>query len=79
VIGEIAKQGDRLKTLEALRDRLAEEIDKGPEPRDLAALSSRLEKVLAEIDGLGGVEGDAVDEIKAQRVKRLAGTGTEGS
>jgi hypothetical protein len=65
--------------LEALRDRLAVEIDKNPEPRDLAALSMRLEKVLAEVDALGGVEGDAVDDIKAQRVKRLAGTGTAGS
>lgn len=80
MIGEVAASGDRLATLEALRDRLAREIDAGPEPRDLASLSRRLEAVLEQIDGLkDGSEDDAVDELRRKRAERMAGTGTEGS
>lgn len=79
-VSEIAESGNRLATLRALRDRLAREIDRDPEPRDLAALSSRLEKVLAEIDGLSGPEEhDAVDELRRKRAERLAGAEASGS
>lgn len=52
MIADIAKTGDRRAILEALRDKLAEAIDEGPEPKDLAALSLRLEKVTADLDAL---------------------------
>ncbi len=78
-IGETARTGDRLETLRALRDRLADEIDAGPEPRDLAALSTRLERVLEQIGELGDDDnGDIVDELRSKRAERLAATGSEG-
>jgi len=52
-LGVIAAEGDRLKTLEALRDRIARTID-SPKTlaRDLAALSRQLVQITAEIDDL---------------------------
>lgn len=51
-LADVARAGDRRETLEALRDHLAAAIDAGPDARDLAALSRRLEAVLADLDGL---------------------------
>lgn len=52
-LGAIASEGDRLATLEALRDRIARSID-NPKTlaRDLAALSNRMVQILTEIDEL---------------------------
>ena len=41
-IANIAKQGDRLDILKGLRDRLAADLDKTTEARDVAALALRL-------------------------------------
>jgi len=81
-IGDIATEGDRLKTLEALRDFYARTLDglSGLTIRDAAAIGGRLEKVLAEIEGLADPEDhDVVDELRRKRAERLAGTGTSGS
>lgn len=52
-LGTIAAEGDRLRTLEGLRDRLARKIDSPKtSPRDMAALSRQLTAVLADIDAL---------------------------
>jgi len=48
-LADVASSGDRLKTLQALRDRLAEEIDRTASARDVAALSARLTDVLEQI------------------------------
>ena len=71
-IHEAATSGVRLRTLETLRDKLAQEIDDCDSTRDLAALSRQLTLVLAEIDELAEPEkkGDAVDEIAQRRAAR---------
>lgn len=79
-ISESAQTGDRLKTLHDLRDLLARNIEACESMRDLAALSGRLQAVLAEIDELSPAEQevDAVDEIAKRRSARRAGA-TKGS
>ncbi|MEV1331136.1 hypothetical protein AB0J20_16340 [Micromonospora costi] len=69
---ESATSGDRLKTLQTLRDHLASAIDDCDSLRDLAALSGRLQSVLEEIAELAPPEqkGDAVDEIAQRRNAR---------
>jgi hypothetical protein len=47
-----AQSGDRRKTLEALRDKLANAIANCESGRDVAALSKRLMEVMDEIDRL---------------------------
>jgi len=49
---EYAKSGDKRKTLEALRDKLAETIVYCESGRDLAALSRRFIDVMDEIENL---------------------------
>ena len=49
-----AATGDRLHALEALRDRLASDLDECASARDVASLSQRLMDVLKQIDELGG-------------------------
>lgn len=45
----VARDGDRLKTLQALRDYLAKALDDTASGRDQAALAARLADVLAQI------------------------------
>lgn len=67
------ESGDRRRGLEALRSVLVRAIAAGPEPRDLAALSRRLEVVMAELDALGaGKEASKADELRARRADREA-------
>lgn len=51
-LAEIASTGDRLKTLQALRDRLATDLDLTTSARDVASLTSRLVEVLEQIADL---------------------------
>lgn len=77
-VHEHATSGDRLKTLQALRDHLARAIDDCDSLRDLAALAGRLQSVLEEIAELAPPEqkGDAVDEIAQRRnARRQAASG----
>lgn len=70
---QIAAEGDRTAALQHLRQILAREIDAGPEPRDLAALSRRMMLVLAELEGLDlGEEADVVDDLTSRRAARRA-------
>lgn len=61
----------RIASLEALRDRLAQEIDGCESSRDVAALSNRFQDVLREIDELRPpvVEKPStpLDELRARR------------
>lgn len=70
---ESARSGDRVAALRDLRDVLARQIDTCASPRDLAALSGRLQSVLSEIDELAPVEvvGDPLDELARIRAARL--------
>lgn len=72
---ESAGTGDRLKALCDLRDVLAGNIVACESLRDLAALSGRLQAVLAEIAELEPAKavGDGIDEVKQRRDSRRAG------
>lgn len=64
-VREAAKQGRR-ELLEALRDNIANQIDAGVSPRDLASLSRRLLDISAELDGvIAAEEGDGIAEAAA--------------
>jgi len=52
VLSDIAASGNRLQTLQALRDHLAFTSDNCRSSRDIAALSRQLTAVLAAIDAL---------------------------
>lgn len=69
---EIAAAGDRLKTLEALRDKLATAIEDVSDGAELSSLALRLQRVLAEIAELGGkaIEEDE-DDLAARRDAKL--------
>jgi hypothetical protein len=73
-VSAAAESGDRRKTLEALRDKLAAAVDSDEaDPRTLPALSKELASVVRELDSLpGGEKVDEVDEIAERRRKRLA-------
>ena len=66
-LADIAAEGDRRKTLEALRDLLARTIATA-EPSNVAALAKQLRDTETELAGLtDGVEVDALDELAARR------------
>lgn len=59
----VAKSGDRLQTLRALRDYLARALDETASARDQAALSARLSDVLIQIQELTPPSEEERDEI----------------
>lgn len=64
---------DRFRTLERLRDRLAEQLDVTESARDVCALGLRLQSVLEELDNMpqsGPVS--KADEIAERRRQRRA-------
>lgn len=68
---EAAASGNRLDTLVALRNRLAEEIDNSTSGRDIAALSRQLTDVLEAIAEMpDGVQTSPADEIARRREER---------
>lgn len=75
-VAKAAKTDDRLNTLVALRDTLAEAIDGCDSLRDLSSLSRQMTVVLVEIETLAPPEqkGDAVNEIAERRAARGAGS-----
>lgn len=74
-LSESAASGSRLTALQDLRDILARRIEACDSMRDLAALTGRMQAVLAEIDELSPKEavGDSIDEIAARRAARRSG------
>jgi hypothetical protein len=68
----VIKQGDRRLSLEAIRDKLAFELDEAF-GRDAATIAKELASVIRELDSLpGGKEESTVDQLAARRKKRLA-------
>lgn len=66
-IADAAATDDRLATLKAVRDRLANELDNAL-PMNVAALAGRLQSVLEEIAALEPKEsGDLLDELAERR------------
>lgn len=75
-LAKVVKGGDRRAALEALRDRLAQELDECEYTRDLPALALRLTDVLAQLDDLPPASGGgAADVIAARRRQRRAQRG----
>jgi hypothetical protein len=69
------KRGDKRKQLEALREKLATEIDACFKGADVAALTLRLMKVLEELESIPETgKASSYDELKAARDARTGGT-----
>jgi hypothetical protein len=67
-----AASGDRRAALEAVRDKLALELQ-GSEGPVVAALAKELRACMAELDALpGGKEVSALDDLSARRAARRA-------
>lgn len=67
---QVAKTNDYAATLRTLRDRLACEIDGCTEPREVAALASRLADVLGQIESVKTPEKSVRDELAKKRTQR---------
>lgn len=69
MLSDVAATGNRIATLEALRNRLATELDGCASSRDVAALASRLQAVMAELDTIAPpVAGlTPLDELRLRR------------
>ncbi len=65
---DAAKSGDKRATLIALRDKLAETIEKCESGRDMAANTKRLMEVMAELETMPDPEQKKVS--KHDRLKR---------
>jgi hypothetical protein len=75
MISEAAQTGDRRKTLEAIRDKLARDMDDAPAAVS-AQLAGQLVKVLAELADLGDPKKvSSLDELADKRKNRLAAAG----
>ncbi len=67
----VAHSGDRLATLQLLRDRLAADLDATFDAREVAALALRLTDVLDKIDAMPvSREVSPADEIAERRAAR---------
>lgn len=70
---DAARSGDKRATLIALRDKLAETIDKCESGRDMAANSKRLMEVMAELETMPDPESKKTskhDRLKRRNDKR---------
>ena len=74
-IAEIAEKGERLETLKALRQKVANTLDTSDSGRDIASLALQMQKILIQIDELeldlenGDELDDIIEEHKRQRVR----------
>lgn len=65
---DAVKSGNKRETLIALRDKIAETIDKCESGRDMAANSKRLMEVIAELEMMPDINTE--NESKHDRLKR---------
>lgn len=77
-VATVASLGDQLKTLEALRDRLAGAIDATTSARDVAMLSSRLTDVMKLIGEQVPKSRTPLDELRERRETKLRGKLVDG-
>lgn len=74
-IADVAATGDRRRTLEAMRDKLARDMDEAP-PTVTAQLAGRLSAVMLELAELGDPRKvSTLDELANKRKDRLAEAG----
>jgi hypothetical protein len=72
MIAEAAATGDRRKTLEAMRDKLARDMDEAP-AAVVAQIAGRLSAILTELDEMPDTEKrSTLDELVARRQNRIA-------
>lgn len=72
MIAEAAATGDRRKTLEAMRDKLARDMDDAP-AAVVAQIAGRLSAILTELDEMPDTEKrSTLDELVARRQNRIA-------
>jgi len=73
-LADAAASGDRIAALQALRDKLAVELDACESSRDTAALAGRLQSVLADLDAVGPpiASETPLDVLRARRAERRA-------
>lgn len=70
---DVVASGDRVKSLEAMRDLLASRLSAAQYDKDVAPLSKRLDEVMAELAALSPPKRESrVDELAAERAKRRA-------
>jgi hypothetical protein len=69
----VVAAGKRQDSLEAIRDHLAAALMSSQSARESAVVARELRETIRELDSLGVVEVDDVDDIAAQRAKRRAG------
>lgn len=74
-IQAVAATGDRVATLEAMRDKLAADMDVAP-PTVTAQLAARLQAVLAELAEIAAPQKvSSLDELDKRRTAKLAAAG----
>lgn len=76
-VSDAAQAGDRRKTLEALRDRLAEAIDESFSAMGVASLAKQLQEVLEQIEELTpmDIKDTPLDEFTQRLAEKQAGIG----
>lgn len=73
-IATAAATGDRRRTLEAMRAKLAVDMDAAP-PAVVAQIAGRLSAVMVELEELGkGKKVSTLDELDQRRQDRIAAT-----
>jgi hypothetical protein len=71
-LAAVVRAGDKRRSLEAIRDRLASELVSAA-GRDVAPIAKELQAVIDRIDRLpGGREVSRRDELAARRARRIA-------
>lgn len=70
-IAAAAAKGDQRKTLEAMRDKLARDMDEAP-PAVVAQIAGRLAAILADLANLPVKEMSKSDDLAKRRADRLA-------
>lgn len=72
-MSEVVAQGDRRRSLEALRDHLAAELEDSPATVAIAPMAKELRAVIEELDSLPlAKEASPVDDLAAKRQARRA-------
>lgn len=86
-VSDVVAGGDLRRSLEAVRDRLATELDTAS-PKDAAAIARQLTAVLEKLDKLPGagevtpldrIAGAVTDELAARRDRRPGAAGAGGA
>lgn len=73
-LATVVKDGDLRKSLEALRDQLAQAMDEA-NPAIKAQLAGRLQAVLTQLDALPATTRSVLDELGAKRADRESEAG----